>query len=146
TLVDIEWLIKNVLILDHMIAHGRAKEGSVFLASAQIHGQFSAQGMKVSNESGLLITLAGAHVSGSVHLPATTVCPEPDWVGRGSCPNQERQISLNRFTFGDLGVGKWRDWLHLIRNNTLTYRPQPYQQLAGAERAAGHDNNVRQIL
>ncbi|WP_199514256.1 hypothetical protein [Nucisporomicrobium flavum] len=38
------------------------------------------------------------------------------------------------------------DWLRLLRQHTPAYAAQPYQQLAAAHRAAGHDHAVRRIL
>ena len=39
-----------------------------------------------------------------------------------------------------------RDWLRLLREATPWYTAQPYQQLASAHRAAGHDGEVRRVL
>jgi hypothetical protein len=37
-------------------------------------------------------------------------------------------------------------WLDLLRSGTPTYAAQPYQQLAAACRAAGHDRDARRVL
>ncbi len=37
-------------------------------------------------------------------------------------------------------------WLELLGGGTLRYAAQPYQQLAAAYRAEGHDSDVRAIL
>jgi hypothetical protein len=39
-----------------------------------------------------------------------------------------------------------REWLRLLRESSPFYAAQPYQQLAAAHRAAGHDGEVRRIL
>ena len=37
-------------------------------------------------------------------------------------------------------------WLDLLRSHTLSYSPQPWQQLAAVHRAAGHERDARRIL
>ncbi|MFC0112302.1 hypothetical protein [Kibdelosporangium aridum] len=37
-------------------------------------------------------------------------------------------------------------WLALLRHDTIDYAAQPYQHLAAAHRAAGHDHEARQVL
>jgi hypothetical protein len=37
-------------------------------------------------------------------------------------------------------------WLRLLRDGTAAYTAQPYQQLASAQRAAGHDREARRAL
>jgi hypothetical protein len=39
-----------------------------------------------------------------------------------------------------------RDWLRQLREATPWYAAQPYQQLAAAHRAAGHDGQARRVL
>jgi hypothetical protein len=56
------------------------------------------------------------------------------------------QILLNEFDYRSLQGNTWQQWLHLIRYHTPNYSPGPYQQLAKAERAAGHEDNARKIL
>jgi hypothetical protein len=43
-------------------------------------------------------------------------------------------------------VGDGQDWLELLRTATPHYAAQPYQQLAAAHRALGHDGAARQVL
>jgi hypothetical protein len=43
-------------------------------------------------------------------------------------------------------VGDGLDWLDLVRSGTPWYAAQPYQQLAAACRAAGHDKDARRVL
>ncbi|MGW6936366.1 hypothetical protein ACWGE0_40340 [Lentzea sp. NPDC054927] len=37
-------------------------------------------------------------------------------------------------------------WLTMLRNHTLEYEAQPYQQLAAVHRAAGHEHTARKVL
>lgn len=53
---------------------------------------------------------------------------------------------MDGLVFVNMARVSWRQWLHLLVHHTPDYRPQPYQQLAKVERAAGHDNNARHIL
>jgi hypothetical protein len=57
------------------------------------------------------------------------------------------RLVLDGLTYAGLPVGiSSRDWLRLLRQATPSYAAQPYQQFAGAHRAAGHDGEVRRIL
>lgn len=89
------------------------------------------------------IALDDARVAGSLLFPVSLICKPTS--RRRSCRRIHR-IEVDGLTFGQLGGADWRQWLHVLRQHTPTYRPQPYQQLAAAERTAGHDGNARRIL
>jgi hypothetical protein len=88
-----------------------------------------------------------AQVSTVLNIPAALVCPQARReVGDHSCPDGAHRMDVRGFIFGQLQGVTWREWLHLLVHHTRDYLPQPYQQLAAVERAAGHDNNARTIL
>jgi hypothetical protein len=59
----------------------------------------------------------------------------------------EARLGLDRLTYAGLPVGiSSQEWLRLLREGTPAYAAQPYQQFAGAHRAAGHDGEARKIL
>ncbi|MFI6098158.1 hypothetical protein ACIA8G_21570 [Lentzea sp. NPDC051213] len=135
--------VEGNLSLQRMHANGTGALGTIRLLNARIGGQFNCDGTNVQNPSGIALTVQGAGVGAEVVLPATVICPEPR-----SCSSyaHTRHIDLDGFTFRALGHVNWTQWLHLVRHHTQDYRPQPYQQLAAAERSAGHDGNARRIL
>ena len=87
--------------------------------------------------------LSEARVDGAVFLRRSVICTEPE---RNPCPQRDRRLTMDRFTFTNLRDVGWQEWLHIIRHHTATYTPFPYQQLAATERAAGHDSNARNVL
>jgi hypothetical protein len=126
-------------------AKGASKEAAVLLLGARISGQFSMINAVMNNTEGLFLNLAGATVNRSVFLPSTMLCPAGARTSNG-CSHAGGHIDLHEFTFGSIRNITWQQWLHLIRCHTYDYWPGPYQQLAAAERAAGHDGNARRIL
>ncbi|SMD23438.1 hypothetical protein SAMN05660733_07285 [Lentzea albidocapillata] len=124
-------------------AHGVGKLGVIRLPGARIGGQFEFHRTYVSSTSADLIELQGATVGGAMFLPFKSLCPAE---GTGKVCFHPGRIGIDDFKYATLGNGSWHQWLHLIRCHTGRYRPQPYQQLAAIERAAGHDKNARNVL
>lgn len=61
--------------------------------------------------------------------------------------NPHARLGVDGLMYTGLPAGvSTEDWLDLLRNGTPGYAAQPYQQLAAAHRAAGHDNTARGIL
>ncbi len=118
-------------------------DGVLGLNGARIDGQLDLDRAVITADTITTIALNDATVGGRAFIAASMICPEPTHTSSSAQP---AQIKLDGFTFGALPRSEWREWLHLIRCHTPRYRPQPYQQLAAAERAAGHDNNARRIL
>jgi hypothetical protein len=121
---------------------GASKHGALILHSAKVSGQLNLTARWVRNTHRVAVNLTNAQAEGQVFLPGRLVCPQP-W-GR-SC-RWSTAIHLESFTFESLVSPSWREWLHLIRFHTPRYVPSPYQKLAAAERAAGHDGNARHVL
>ena len=82
--------------------------------------------------------LSGVRIVGSLVF-------EPDKIKNTA--NPEARLNVDGLAYTGLPVGlPLPGWLRLLREGTPTYRAQPYQQLAAAHRAAGHDTEVRRIL
>lgn len=128
--------------LEDALFTNNGDRAAVRMPSGYIDGQLAFRGTRVFNGAAPGVELQGTSVTGMIFFPATLVCQQP-W-GR-SCPCS-RMIGLEDFTFGSLAEPGWEQWLHLIRFHTVHYSPSPYQKLAAAERAAGHDANARHIL
>ncbi len=131
--------VRGNVFLQSTRLSGTGHHAAVRFAVARIDGQFVFGDTTISNPAGQLLDLHEAQVGASVRLPADTVCPDP-----AACTGQ--LIDVDDFSYGSLDGVDWRQWLHLVRHHTQEYRPSPYQQLAAAERAAGHDGNARNIL
>ncbi|NRN68562.1 Membrane-associated oxidoreductase, partial [Kibdelosporangium sp. 4NS15] len=57
------------------------------------------------------------------------------------------KLRLDGLTYTGLPQGVTPDqWLALLRHDTVDYAAQPYQHLAAAHRAAGHDREARHVL
>lgn len=135
------------LFLGNATLSGVSPDSAVRLLGARIGGDWRVRGTRIKNPSGLLLHMRDTRVAGMLNLPATLVCPTGAVVSRNhSCPHADRRFVVDGLEFGDLNETSWRQWLHLLINHTPAYRPQPFQQLAAAERSAGHDNNARNVL
>ncbi len=147
-------------------AVGAGERGTVRLRGARIGGRLDCSGAKVSNESGpaLLadslevdqdvflregfeavgagergtVRLTGMHLGGLLEFSA-------DGVENRSHPQARLQVDGLTYTGVPVGLSV-DEWLRLLREGTPAYAAQPYQQLAAAHRAAGHDRQVRKIL
>lgn len=136
----------NELFLRNAIMRGAGEAGTVRLPGAHIGGQVHMAGTQLSNDSGPLLSLSEAQLEGALFLPATVVCPTGSTDVSRCCTDDGRQMTVGGLVFPRLRDVSWQQWLHLLVHHTPQYSPQPYQQLAAVERAAGHDTNARHVL
>jgi hypothetical protein len=156
---------QNVL-LRRFEAIGVGGDGTIRLLGAHAHGQLDCTGARICNGSGSALAAHGLQVDQDVLL-----CDGFKAVSGGSgvtldlrrariggilkfaparlehAAGAQALLDLDGLTYAGLPVGiSAGDWLRLLRENTPSYAPQPYQQLASAHRAAGQDGEVRRIL
>ncbi len=122
---------------------GNSKLGIVRLPGASIGGQLHCiDGSLRSRQPGAL-RLYGAKVHGAWVLdPAFLATDTPgEW------------LSMDGFAYvgTPIGVGAAKqfgalEWARLLSTQTLQYAAQPYQQLAGVYRAAGHEQDAKAVL
>jgi hypothetical protein len=136
----------NILFLRDATMHGAGETGTLRLPAAHIGSQTHMAGIQLTNDSGPLVSLSEAQLEGALFLPASVVCPTGSTEVTRGCADYRRQMTVGGLVFPRLRDVSWRQWLHLLVHHTPDYMPQPYQQLAAVERAAGHDNNARQVL
>lgn len=129
---------------DKLTASGNADEGAIILRGAKIGGRLDLAHASISNPTGLLVDLSRATAT-ALLFTADRICPARQ-DNTTSCPHEEQRIGVTGFVCTTLLGITWREWLHLLRRHTTDYAPSPYQQLAGIERAAGHDGNARLVL
>ncbi|SEF32862.1 hypothetical protein SAMN05421837_106474 [Amycolatopsis pretoriensis] len=126
---------------------GGGTEGVITLFGAQIDARVVLTKMALTGETGRLLNLANATFKQPLTMPSSLICRQAETnTGKRRCASSDRKISVRGFVFTDLEDITWRQWLHLLVHHTNKYFPQPYQQLAATERAAGHDNNARTVL
>ncbi|GGO18885.1 hypothetical protein [Micromonospora parathelypteridis] len=90
-------------------------------------------------DEAVVLVLAGARVGGTLRL-------DTDRVAR-TAPGPGPLVELEGLTYSGLPrPASLRHWLTLLREHTPRYSAQPYQHLAAAYRAAGHDRDARTIL
>jgi hypothetical protein len=135
--------VDDALLLVAAQVSGAGELGALRLLGVRIGGNLNLTSLEIINSTGPILNLVDADVGKTVFLPTSVVCSAPS--PRTACTDP-RIVSLNGFTFGDLGHIDWQQWLHLIRHHTKNYRPGPYHVLAAVERAAGHEGNARRIL
>jgi hypothetical protein len=88
--------------------------------------------------SGVTLNLTGARIGGVLVFAPARLEHTADTKAR---------LSLDGLTYAGLPVGiTSQEWRRLLRGGTPEYAAQPYQQFAGAHRAAGHDGEARRTL
>ncbi|MEV5967215.1 hypothetical protein AB0L70_35930 [Kribbella sp. NPDC051952] len=157
--------VDHGLFLQGFEAIGSGEDGAVRLLGANVGGPVKAAGASMRNDSGpalvadgltadyaLLLqdgfsatghgkqgtlTLAGARV-GAFAIDISKVRDKsggPGW------------LDVDGLTYAGLPSGpSVEDWLSLLAYRTPAYAAQPYQHLATAARAAGHEADAREIL
>ena len=155
-----------VFLRNGFAAIGTGESGAVRLFGAQIDEVLSCEGADLCNDSGPALHAFQARVGRSVFFshgfravsdgPTVTV----DLTGlqiNGTFvfnparlehrTNKSALIRMDGMAYAGIPQGaSTRDWLRLLREGTPDYAAQPYQQLAAALRAAGHDGDARRIL
>jgi hypothetical protein len=131
--------VRGLVHLERVRLSAVGARAAVRLAVPRIGGQFTLMRVTISNPAGPLLDLHGTEVAGGVHLPAEVICRDEDACGPAT-------VDVHDFAYPSLAGASWLQWLHVIRCHTVVYRSSPYQQLAAAERSAGHDDRVRHIL
>jgi hypothetical protein len=111
---------------DGFKASGHGSDGTVRLVRTRVDGMFSIVSSNVTSTSD-----DPAH---RWNVDGLTYFGVPQLVDMPPCASAARAAE-NRVA-----------WLDLLRSKTPAYAAQPYQQLAAAYRAEGHDSDVRKIL
>ncbi|WP_074309534.1 hypothetical protein [Micromonospora cremea] len=159
---------RDVALDGGFTATGTSEWGTIGLAGAHIGGLLACGGARLENTTGPALDLNGLRVDQDVHLDdgfsATNGGAEvvvlvlagariggglrldTDRVTR-TAPGPGPLIEVDGLTYSGLPrPASLRGWLTLLREHTPRYSAQPYQHLAAAYRAAGHDRDARAIL
>jgi len=145
---------------------GFTATGEVRLRGAHVHGVLDCTDATMRNDTGPALDANSLQVDQSVFLRGRF-----EAVGAGSgvtlnlshmriggvlgfaparlehTADPQARLALDGLIYAGLPAGiSQREWLRLLREGTKSYTAQPYQQFAGAHRAAGHDGEVRRTL
>jgi hypothetical protein len=161
--------IERDLVADKAcVLEGGSVDGTLVLQDARIGGSLFAPGATIRNPAGPAVHGGGLQVGRDVYLnegftaqgsgERTTVHLSGARIGGrlrledGRVDHDETRYrwSLDGLTYTGvptLDPDHNRDaWIALLRTETPRYSAQPYQQLAAAYRAEGHDGDVRAVL
>ena len=145
-------------------ASGSGKAGAVYLVGARIGGQLDCTGAWLHNESGPALVadrlqvgqgmyLTGAFTGGGGSVAVDLTGVRVGGTFRFAPTRLEHNITPHALLAVDgltySGVPELisaRDWRDLLRDGTLRYAAQPYQQLAAGCRALGDERQARETL
>jgi hypothetical protein len=157
---------QSVFLASGFKATGDGKQGAIRLIGGHIGGQLSCTGATLTNKTGPALVAEGLTVSQSVLLTRGFIATgggesvvldlinlqvgggfifQPERLEHETRPNA--RLNINGLTYAGRPVGvTTQEWLRLIRDATPSYAAQPYQYLAAALNAAGHDGEAREVL
>jgi hypothetical protein len=137
--------------------------GTVHFPAAQVNGDLSLRGASLRNASGPALVANGVQIGGDAFLDQGFTAESAEansaimLVGarvagrlllRGGAPRH--RWAIEGFTYSGVprlaAAGNRDAWLEFLQAGTPHYAAQPYQHLAAAYRAEGHDSDVRRIL
>lgn len=130
----------SVFLNQGFTASSNCHRGTLRMHGATITGQLNLNEASVwnSTDQGPGIVVIDARVGSDLVIPLQVLD-----AGR-SC---SILANVNGLRYPSVPRGAtYREWLALLANHTPAYAAQPYQQLAAVYRAAGHDQEARQIL
>jgi hypothetical protein len=146
---------------DGFTATGADEDGTVLLTSARIGSLFDCTGAKLANTTGPALDANGLQVGQDVALdhgfaartghPVALILTDARIGGvlrfDAEARDQWSLVEVDGLTYNGLPQpASLRPWLRLLREHTPRYAAQPYQHLAAAYRAAGHDREARTVL
>jgi uncharacterized protein YjbI with pentapeptide repeats len=165
--------VDQSVFLREFEAVGAGEHGAVRLLNAHVGGQLDCTGATIRSDAGPALVANGLQVDQKVMLDQFEAVGAGDHetvnlrdvrvngvlvfapVELENTTEPQARLALDGLTYAGLplerveraGQGISVDyWLKLLRKATPSYAAQPYQQFAGAHRAAGHDREVRKIL
>lgn len=156
----------DMFLRNGFLATATSELGAVRLLGARIDGQLDLSDADLRNDAGAAleakmlrvehelflnadftaagggphatVDLTGATIGGPLSFAPTRLTHAKDPRGR---------VRLDGLTYAGLPQDvSTADWLRLVAKATPAYAAQPYQQLAAALRAAGHDGEARRVL
>ncbi|MEU5847289.1 hypothetical protein [Saccharopolyspora shandongensis] len=130
----------DVFLDEGFHAQGAGNTGVVLLHRAQIHGLLSFKNaiIRTDDKDCLHLGLSRTHIGASLTLPISHL--------RTNSGTRFR-VDLDGLTYSGIPRGaSTKEWINLLRECTVAYVAQPYQQIASAHRAAGHEHDARRVF
>ncbi|HEY9389922.1 MAG TPA: hypothetical protein VIR27_09180 [Mycobacteriales bacterium] len=127
---------------DVYVNGGFGAHGGVRLVGARIGGHLDCTDghARVDDPNTLALDLRFATVGGMLRLSRS-------FAGPGVAEVRSGLVALDGLTYAAPPVGMDRaEWTVVLAEQTPSYAAQPYQQLAGAYRAAGREDDARRVL
>jgi hypothetical protein len=156
--------VDEVVYFEGLTAVGAGEAGAVNLTNTRLGG-LDCSDASLCNDSGVALAAHGAQIDQDVILRRTVAVGAGDRAGvdlsgmriagglafdplrLDNRQDDQARLDVDGLTYTGLPTGvSTRDWLRLLREGTPTFAAQPYQHLAAAHRAAGHDDQARRIL
>lgn len=149
---------KDAIFSGHFEVRKTWGNGALVLDGAKIDGSLVLSSARVSISEGVAFSGVGMQVRASAYLNGSfasssggnsTIDVQNCKIGGSLTLNGSEGPStwkLDGLTYGGYPSIGFSKWLGILTQSTLEYRPQPYQQLAAAARAAGHDGDARRAL
>ncbi|MFD4643850.1 hypothetical protein ACFWN2_41535 [Lentzea sp. NPDC058436] len=124
----------SVTINDSTIS-ARTRRAAVDLTDATVNGELVIRSTTLVNHGqGFDLDLSGTKVGNTLSLGESELLEAGNLI-----------VTMDGLIYPnpplDTGV-----WLKMLRDHTLFYEAQPYQQLAAVHRAAGHEHTARKVL
>jgi len=155
----------ELFLNDGFTASGAGATGAVRLPGARVGSQLDATGATISNDTGpalyadslvvdsqLFLSDGFTAASGSRHAAIVLTGARVggiflDLTGVKHTSGRNGTLAVNGLVYAGLPEGPTvAEWLTALAHRTPSYSAQPYQQLAAATRAAGHDGDTRKVL
>ncbi|MEV8615882.1 hypothetical protein AB0383_49720 [Amycolatopsis sp. NPDC051373] len=157
---------RDVFLGDGFSATGAGELGAVRLTGAHIGSHLDFAGATLRNDSGPALKADGLQSNGPVSLDGSfsatgagknVVLDLTDLRVKGTLffgptrlehiHDAHARLAVDGLVYPGLSYGtSTGSWLRLLREATPVYSAQPYQQLAAAQRSAGHDREARRVL
>jgi len=155
---------QDIFLWDGFEATGSGTWGAVRLSGARIGGTLNCRDATLRNDTGAALHARNLQVGEDVLLRkgfeavgggedctieltgvriVSALSFEPSRLEHGI---PSRRLEVEGLQYTGLPEGDWRIWRQLLQEATPSYTAQPYQQLAAAHRAAGHDREARTVL
>jgi hypothetical protein len=158
------WVDQDLFLSDEFTAVGVGRRGAISLVGAHL-GALNCEGASLANTSGPALSAHGLQVDQSMFLGGFSAIAaginvvadlggvrvggslvfDPARLEHRTAPRGRLHVDGLVYTGLPQGIST-SQWLRLLSDGTPSYAAQPYQQLAAAHRAAGHDGEVRRIL
>ncbi len=152
----------GVLLDEGFTATGRGIDGTMRLPGAHVTGPVIMRGAILTNDSGPALHADEMVIDGSLYLDekfrisgkkATVHLSNARMTGTfavdrpvvESAFTEARHWVVDGLSYAGVPGCGVRTWLEFLRKGTSGYRPQPYQQLAAAARAQGHNSEARSV-